>query len=56
MSKGQVIGVDVGFDGLEIRDDYRDDRVTVSSATDLEVSFDHTFLLLLQVNQVSGRR
>jgi hypothetical protein len=52
---GQVIGVEVGFDGLEIRQAIRDDSDSVSSATELKVFFDHTLHLLLQVNQVRGR-
>jgi hypothetical protein len=39
---GQVIGVEVGFDGLEIRHPSRDDSSSVSSATELKVLFDHT--------------
>jgi hypothetical protein len=47
---GQVTGVDVEFDGLEIRHASRDDSGSVSSATGSH------FQLLLQLNQVSGRR
>jgi hypothetical protein len=42
----------VGIDGLEIRHD----SGSISSATELKVFFDHTLQLLLQLNQVSGRR
>jgi hypothetical protein len=50
------MGVEVGFDGLEIRHASRDDSGSVSGATELMVFFDHTFQLLLQLNRVSGRR
>jgi hypothetical protein len=40
---GQVIGVEVEFDGLEIRPTSHDDSGTVSSDTNLKVLFDHTF-------------
>jgi hypothetical protein len=53
---GQVNGVEVGFDGMEIRHASRDDSCSFSSATERKVSFDHTWQLLLQLNQVSGRR
>jgi hypothetical protein len=53
---GQVIGVELRFGGLEIFHASRDDSGSVSSATELKVLFDHTFQLLLQLNQVSGRR
>jgi hypothetical protein len=53
---GQVIGVEVGFDGLEIRHASRDYSGSVSSATELKVFFDHILQLLLQLNQVSGGR
>jgi hypothetical protein len=52
---GQVIGVEVGFDGLEIHHASRDNSGSVPSATELKVFFDHIFQLLLQLNQVSGR-
>jgi hypothetical protein len=52
---GLVIGVEVGFDGLEIRHASPDDAGSVSGATELNVFFDHTFQLLLRLNQVSGR-
>jgi hypothetical protein len=52
---GQVIGVEVGFDGLEICHTSRDDSGSVSSALELKASFDHILQLLLQLNQVSGR-
>jgi hypothetical protein len=52
---GQVIGVEVGSDGLEIRHASRDISGSVSSATEFKVFFDHTLQLLLQLNQVSGR-
>jgi hypothetical protein len=47
---GQVIGVEVNFDGLEILHVSRDDSGSVSSATELKVFFDHTLQLLLQLN------
>jgi hypothetical protein len=50
---GQVIGVEVRFDGLEIRHASRDDSGSVSSDTEL---IHRTFQLFLQLNQVSGRR
>jgi hypothetical protein len=53
---GQFSGIEVGFDGLEIRHAPRDDSGSVASATELNVSFDHTFQLFLQLNQVSGKR
>jgi hypothetical protein len=53
---GEVIGVEVGFDGLEIRHTSRDDSGSVASTTELKVCFDHTLQLLSQLNQVSGRR
>jgi hypothetical protein len=53
---GQVIGVVVGFDGLEICHASRDDSGSVSGATERKIFFDHTLQLLLQLNQVSGRR
>jgi hypothetical protein len=53
---GQVIGVEVGFHGLEIRHASRDDSGFASSATELKVPFDHIVHLFLQLNQVSGRR
>jgi hypothetical protein len=53
---GQVIGVEVGFDRLEIHHASRDDSGSVPSAMELKVFFDHTLQLLLQLNQVSGRR
>jgi hypothetical protein len=52
---GQVIGVKVGFDILEIRHASHDDSGSVSSATELKGFFDHTLHLLLQMNQVRGR-
>jgi hypothetical protein len=39
----QVMGVEVGFDGLEIRLGSRDDSASVSSATELKIFFDDTF-------------
>jgi hypothetical protein len=50
------MGVEVGFDGLEIRLASRDDSGSVSGATELKVFFDQNFQLFLQLNQVSGRR
>jgi hypothetical protein len=50
------MGVEVGFDGLEIRHASCDDSGSVSGATELEVFFEHNFQLFLQLNQVSGRR
>jgi hypothetical protein len=47
---GQVLAVEVGFDGLEIRHASRDDSCSVSCATELEVFTYHTFQLLLQQN------
>jgi hypothetical protein len=40
---GQVVGVEVGFDGLEIRHASRADSGSVSGATELKVFFDHNF-------------
>jgi hypothetical protein len=42
---GQVMGVEVGFDGLQIRHAPRDDSCSVSSATELKVFFDKQFAL-----------
>jgi hypothetical protein len=53
---GQVVAVEVGFEGLEISHAHRGDSSFVSSATELKVFFDHTLQLLLQLNQVSDRR
>jgi hypothetical protein len=53
---GQVIGVEVGFHLLEIRQSSRDDSGSVSGATELKVFFDRTLQLRLQPSQVSGRR
>jgi hypothetical protein len=53
---GQVMGVEVGFDVLDIRHASRDDSGSVSDATELKVFFYQNFQLLLQLNQVSGRR
>jgi hypothetical protein len=53
---GQVIGVEVGFDGFLIRHASRDDSGSVSSAMELKAFFEHTLQLILQLNQVSGRR
>jgi hypothetical protein len=50
------MGVEMGFDGLEIRHASRDDSGSVSSATELKVFFDHILQLLLQLNQFNGRR
>jgi hypothetical protein len=50
------MGVEMGFDGLEIRLASRDDSGSVSDATELKVFFDHSFQFSLQLNQVSGRR
>jgi hypothetical protein len=36
---GQVTGVEVGFDGLEIRHASRDDSASFSSVTELKVFF-----------------
>jgi hypothetical protein len=47
---GQVLAVEVRFDGLEIRYASRDDSCSVSCATELEVFNYHTFQLLLQLN------
>jgi hypothetical protein len=52
---GQVIGVEVGFQGLEIRHASRDDCGSVSSATELKIFFGHILQLLLLLNHVSGR-
>jgi hypothetical protein len=41
---------------LETRHASHDDSGSVSSATELKVFFDHILQLLLQLNQVSGRR
>jgi hypothetical protein len=43
---GQVLAVEVGVDGLEIRHSSRDDSCSVSCATELEVFTYHTFQLL----------
>jgi hypothetical protein len=40
---GQAIGVEAGSDGLQIGHASRDDSGSVSSATELNVFFDHTF-------------
>jgi hypothetical protein len=40
---GQVMGVEVGFDGLEIRHASRDDSGSVSGEMELKVFFDHNF-------------
>jgi hypothetical protein len=53
---GQVIGVEVGFDGLETRYASRDDSGSLYSAKEPEVLFDLKFQLFLQLNQISGRR
>jgi hypothetical protein len=42
---GEVIGVEVGFDGLEICQASCDDSGSVSSATERKVFFDHTLQL-----------
>jgi hypothetical protein len=52
---GEVLAVEVGFAGLEIRHASRDDSGSVSCATELEVFPYHTFQLLLQLDQVDGR-
>jgi hypothetical protein len=44
---GQVLAVEVGFDGLEIRHASPDDSFSVSCATELEIFTYHTFQLLL---------
>jgi hypothetical protein len=51
---GEVLAVEIGFDGLEIRHASRDDSSSVSCVTELAVSTYHTFQLLLQLNQVDG--
>lgn len=51
---GEDIVGEMGFDGFENRNDFRDFSGTVSTAMDLKV-FDHDFQLHLQLNQVSGR-
>jgi hypothetical protein len=53
---GQVIAVEMRFDGLEIRHASRDGSGSFSGATELNVSFDHTFQLLFQLNQINRRR
>jgi hypothetical protein len=53
-TKGQVIVVEVRFDGLEIRHTSRNGSGSI--ITDLKVFFDHILQLLLQLNQVGGRR
>jgi hypothetical protein len=45
---GQVLAVEVGFEGLEIRHVSRDDSSSVSCATELEVFTYLNFQLLLQ--------
>jgi hypothetical protein len=45
-----------GADGLGIRLASHDDSGSVSSATEFKVLFGHTSQLLLQLNQVGGRR
>jgi hypothetical protein len=52
---GEFIGVEVGFDGLEIRHASRDDSGSITIATEVKVFFDHTFQLFLQLNHISGR-
>jgi hypothetical protein len=47
---GQVIGVKMGFDRLEIRHTSPDASGSVSSAMELKVFFSHTLQLLLQLN------
>jgi hypothetical protein len=54
-TSGQVIGVEVGSDGLEIRRASRDDSGSVSFATELKVFFNNTLQLFLQLNQVNDR-
>jgi hypothetical protein len=53
---GQVTDVEVGFHVWEIGHASRDGSGSIYSATELKVFFDHTLQLLLQLNQVSGRR
>jgi hypothetical protein len=45
---GQVLAVEVRFDGLEIRHASHDDSCSVSCVRELEVFTCHTFQLLLQ--------
>jgi hypothetical protein len=54
--KSSGFGVEVRFDGLEILHAARDDSGPVFSTTKLKVFSDHNIHLLLQLNQVSGRR
>jgi hypothetical protein len=50
----QVIGVEVDFDGLEIRHEFLGYSVSVSSAAVLKV-YDRTLQFLLNLIQGSGR-
>jgi hypothetical protein len=44
---GQVLAVEMGFDGMEIRHASRDESSSVSYSTELEVFTYHTFQQLL---------
>jgi hypothetical protein len=45
---GKLIGVEVGFDGLEIGHASHDDSGTVTCAAELKVFLNHTLQLFLQ--------
>jgi hypothetical protein len=47
---GQAIDVEVEFDVLDIRHVSRDDSGSISSATELIVSIEHSLQLFLQLN------
>jgi hypothetical protein len=52
---GQVLSLEIGYDGLEICHASRDNSDSVSCVTELEVSTYRTSQLPLQLNQVDGR-
>jgi hypothetical protein len=52
---GHVLGVEVGFNGLEIHNASRDDSGSDSSARELKLEFENNFQLLLQLDKLNGR-
>jgi hypothetical protein len=52
---GEVIVGEVGFDGFEVCHVFGDDSGSISCATELKVTFDHVFQLILQLKHVGFR-
>jgi hypothetical protein len=52
----KVIAYKMLSDGFKIRQDFGDNSVSISGATELKVVLDHRFQLLLQLNEIDTRR